>query len=385
MNIDRALASIQRIAALEPIPGADFIELAHIKGWTCIVKKGDFAAGDLCVFFEIDSFLPVKPEYEFLRKGCFKSTTNLGDGFRIKTMKMRGCLSQGLALPVIDCGLSPFAAYDEEQDVTEELGVQKYERPVPANMRGSMRGSLPSFIQKTDQQRIQNISQRTWENEILGHNFEVTLKLDGSSITVYKYNGDIGVCSRNINLKMFEDAPSEGFFAKVWRKIRGLPAPVGAPIHNKFIDAARDTGLLSFVERYKGNIAVQGELMGPGIQGNREGLSEPNIYVFDLFQPDSYTYMAVDERAALMMGAELPEAQHITDLAFDLYPEDYTDEEKAASFAKWQKDLLAMADRPSMVHPVAEGLVFKREDGQFSFKVINNNYLLNEKDETNDE
>jgi len=99
----RKLASIRRVADISPIDGADNIELLKIDGWNVVANKGIHKENDLVVFFEIDSFLPVRPEFEFLRKSCFRSTKNLGDGFRLKTVKLRGTISQGLVLKVEDC------------------------------------------------------------------------------------------------------------------------------------------------------------------------------------------------------------------------------------------------------------------------------------------
>lgn len=96
----RKLASIQRVYKIEPIDGADRIELAHVLGWQCVVNKDSFAPMDLGVYFEIDSFLPVKPEFEFLRASSYKKTDIMGEGFRLKTMRFRGQISQGLLLPL---------------------------------------------------------------------------------------------------------------------------------------------------------------------------------------------------------------------------------------------------------------------------------------------
>ena len=105
----RKLASIRRVVEIKPIEGADAIEAIRVDGWWCVTKKGEFKVNDLCTYFEVDSFLPVRPEFEFLRKACFKSTKHLGDGFRLKTIKLRGQVSQGLALPITI--LSSFGDY----------------------------------------------------------------------------------------------------------------------------------------------------------------------------------------------------------------------------------------------------------------------------------
>src|SRR6185369_15683743 len=170
---ERRLATIRRVSAVEPIPGADRIVKIVVDGWECITQKtNNFEVGSLVLYFEIDSFLPVREEFEFLRKGCFKSTTNLGDGFRIKTIKMKGQIAQGLSLSLgdffkqekdgrwyyeiepegVECGhdrVSETIYLEEGMDLTEYFGVQKYEKPLvgpggsrlgPMNSRGHFSG-----------------------------------------------------------------------------------------------------------------------------------------------------------------------------------------------------------------------------------------------------
>lgn len=152
----RKLATIRRISELNPIPKADAIEVATVDGWKAVVKKGDFKVGDLAIYLEVDSWVP----YElapFLSKDKEPKEYNGVKGERLRTIKLRGQLSQGLLLPID-------VAYDEDppdydhvflegDDVTELLGIQKWERPVPAQLAGLMKGSFPSFIPKTDQER----------------------------------------------------------------------------------------------------------------------------------------------------------------------------------------------------------------------------------------
>ncbi len=391
MEIKRKLASFRRISELVPIEGADKIELALIDGWQVVVKKGEFKPGELCIYFEIDSFLPVRPEFEFLRASSYREHPELGQGFRLKTVKLRGQLSQGLALPKYILG--NFASFDNKskawisavfspdptesmelmaveivgEDLTEIMGVQKWETPIPAQLAGDVIGGFPSFIPKTDQERIQNMDTKTHEprtvtyiqdgvlvNKVLNKRkptifdstFEVTLKLDGSSMTVYKKDGEVGVCSRNMNLR--EDASNA-----YWR-------------------AANACGLIRFLqERFEGNYAIQGELMGPGVQGNREGLKELKFFVFDVFDINKGKYLLPIERHSfiLTMIMEGVALDHVPVIETDYkIPEENTLE-----------TLLKFADRESLNHKVAEGLVFKSMDSELSFKVINNNFLLNEK------
>ena len=193
MNTSRKLASVRIVKELKDITGANKIQLALIDGWQCVVNKNEFKVGDKCIYFEIDSFLPIEDQYEFLRKSSFKSTENLGEGFRIKTIKLKGQLAQGLLLPLENQEL------EVGTDLTEELNVKLFEPMISANIAGEIKGSFPYFIPKTDQERIQNI----WD-EIKNTNdtFEVSTKLDGTSMTIYKYDNEFGICSRNWELKI---------------------------------------------------------------------------------------------------------------------------------------------------------------------------------------
>ena len=174
--MERKLASVQRIASIRPIEGADAIEVARINNWDVVVKKNEFKEGELCVYFEIDSFLPIREEFEFLRKSSFKK---MGDqeGFRLKTIRLRGQVSQGLVVPITilngdyiigisqqphgdQLQLGPYddaLVIEEGADVTELLGVEKYEPPIPAELSGKVKGYFPSFIHKTDEERVQNL------------------------------------------------------------------------------------------------------------------------------------------------------------------------------------------------------------------------------------
>ena len=144
---ERKLVTHRVIKDIIPIEGADLIELAIVDGWQCVVKKGEFKVGDTGVYFEVDSFLPIKPEYEFLRKGGYKVVEGLGEGFRIRTIKLKGKLSQGLLLPLE--GEPQF-----DVDLSEAYGVRKYEKPIPAQLQGKVKGNFPDFLRKTDQERV---------------------------------------------------------------------------------------------------------------------------------------------------------------------------------------------------------------------------------------
>ena len=174
----RKLASIQRIWKIEPIEGADRIELAHVLGWQCVVNKGQFQPMDIGVYFEIDSFLPIRPVYEFMRSSSYKKTDIMGEGFKLRTMRFRGQISQGLLLPLSQFPEIPADAAVGD-DVTELLGVRKWEIEERATTGGTVIGNLPYDIPHTDETRVQE------EPELIqafaGLEYYISTKMDGSS------------------------------------------------------------------------------------------------------------------------------------------------------------------------------------------------------------
>lgn len=344
----RKLVSVRVIDNLSPIDGADFIELAHIDGWQCVVGKGEFSVGDLCAYFEIDSFIP--KTLPFMEKFTKNITTfNSIEGMRVKTVKLRGQISQGLAIPL----KSLFDKSPEllvGKDITDDLGVVKWERKEFSGVRtGNMAANFPSFIKKTDQERIQNCKWVLNSDEC----FEVTYKLDGSSITIYKLSKDsvysdgvedkIGVCSRNIELK-------EG---------GGL-----------FWDAAIDNGIISAMEKLDGSFAIQGELLHPTIQGNFEGVADSEIHIYSVFDIDKQEYLVPTERLSLLDSIGLI-SKHIK--VIDLV-------EIGNLFGRDLDKAIEYADGDGLYKGYREGVVFKSLTiPNLSFKIISNKYLLKEK------
>lgn len=355
-DITRKLATVRTIAAVLPIEGADQIELVKIDGWQCVVKKGEFKVGDPCVYFEIDSLLPIQDRYEFLRKSSYRKQVDGTEGFRLRTIKLRGQLSQGLALPLGGLGLtqgaygSSHTYVDIGEDVTELLGVTKYEAQVPTCLKGDAVGMFPSFIRKTDEERIQNLSHFFTLHK--DTEFEATIKLDGSSCTFYYKDGEFGVCSRNINLK-----ENEG---------------------NAFWEAAKKLNLPERMKAYGRNIAIQGELVGEGIQKNPEGLKSKEFFAFNIWEIDEQRYMIPAERQVVLAQLSRLPGPFITQVPLL--------SSRVRIFVEMPNidKLLEYVDGPSLNAPVREGVVFKSlglVDGQLvSFKCINNKYLLKEKD-----
>jgi RNA ligase (TIGR02306 family) len=342
---ERKLASVRRIKEIRPIDGADRIVCAVIDGWELVTQKSNnFQVGDLVVYFEIDSLLPEIEQFEFLRPHYVSKSQN-GAGFRLKTIKLRGQVSQGLILPLQDIDGYKFiediqgslVEVQEGQDLTDLLGVRKYEKVIPAQLAGKVRGNFPShLIPKTDQERIQNCFDNwfyKWREDV----FEVTIKLDGSSFTCYKWRDHVGVCSRNLELVDTDD--------------------------NSFWQIMRKHDLVNKLRALGRNIAIQGELMGPGVQDNREGFTELRMFVFDIFDIDQQMYLSTFERHALIDQLELESVPVIETCAFPGFSS--------------VKDFLRYAERESVNNPVAEGVVFKSiTNPNCSFKAISNAYLL---------
>jgi RNA ligase (TIGR02306 family) len=335
----RKLATIRTIEALDPIPNADAIELATVGGWKVVAQKGLYKVGDLAVYFEIDSWMPTKLA-PFLSKGKEPRVFEGIQGERLRTIKLRGQLSQGLLIPLRECEGEDytFDAFEEGYDVTELLGVVKWEKPINAQLAGVCKGNFPTLIPKTDQERVQNI-----KKELLAVHcdlFEVTEKLEGSSMTVYRIDGEFGVCSRNMDLKRDENN-------SFWK------TAVFLDIENKMIALEMD------------NVAIQGELIGPGIQGNIYGLSQPEFHVFDIYSIKDGEYVTPQHRWDVVAKLGLSHVPVLDDM---FVMTDSIDE------------LLNLAEGVSRLANVErEGLVFKQLDGGMTFKAISNKYLLGEK------
>jgi RNA ligase (TIGR02306 family) len=333
----RKLASIQKIKSLEPIEEADAIERATVLGWQLVVKKGEFKVGDLCIYCEIDSLFPDKPEFEFLRPRKM----------RVKTIRLRGQISQGICFPL--SFLPADFAIVEDADCTEALGIVKYEPPVPAHLSGIAKGKFPSFIPKTDETRVQ-VMQRLLD-KYKGETCYLTEKLDGSSATFYFYQNEFGVCSRNLDL--LEDG------------------------ENTFWKVARALDIETKLRSLNGNFALQGELVGEHIQDNKLKLRGHTVYFFNIFDIDRFEYFPY-ARFVKTIG----------DLNLQTVPILSTD----YSLSNDIDSIIQMATRKSAVNPDvwAEGIVIRPlmekidlilsnenfNNGRVTLKAINPEFLL---------
>lgn len=326
----RKMATVRVIDSILPIPDADSIECAVIGGWKVVTKKGEYQPGDLAVYCEIDSWIPHELA-PFLSKGEPKEYNGV-KGERLRTVRLRKQLSQGLLLPHSIVG----TLWGEGDDVSELLNIQKWEAPVNPQLAGQVKGNFPSQIPKTDQERVQNLK-RELENydSVL---FEVTEKMEGSSMTCYLIDGEFGVCSRNMDLKRDDN----NTFWKV---------AIQEDIEQKLRAYGADS------------IAIQGELIGPGIQGNIYNLISHHFKVFDVYDIQEGYYLLPEDRKTFVDAIGL---KHVPVLGTHLLVDPDID------------SILLVAEGKSLLNPnqEREGVVYKSMNSQFSFKAISNKYLL---------
>jgi RNA ligase (TIGR02306 family) len=347
----RKLASIRKIIDISPIEKADLIELAQVDGWRVVVKKGEYKVGDLAVYLEVDSWVPHELA-PFLSRGQEPREYNGIKGERLRTVRLRGQLSQGLLLPV-NIGIGGFTwirdinnetvLVNEGDDVTDHLGIQKWEAPIPVQLTGQIRGNFPSIIPKTDQERAQNLVAEIAAAYNQDMYFEITEKIEGSSCTFYlDLENEFHVCSRNLDLKRDNNN-------SFWR------AAIKNNVENRM--------LIANMEGY----AIQGELVGPSIQGNIYGFSDVEFFVFDIYNAKKGRYLTPLERQETINQLGL---NHVPILNWNV--------NLVTADIEY---LLSMADGRSQLGkcPMREGLVFKAMNGGMTFKVISNSYLLGER------
>ena len=357
---ERKLARLVVLDEVIAHPNAEFLDIATIGGWRVVAQKGLYVTGDIAAYFEVDSWIPheIAP---FLSKDKEPKVYEGVKGERLRTIKLRGEISQGLLIPVTELpnsgeilaqlnqqALESMGGFDI--DLTETLGILKWERPVNANLAGLAKGNFPQFIRKSDQERVQNIKRQYQDSVAAEEEYNVTFKLDGSSFTGYlrATSEEIytGVCSRNLDLK-FEG--NEGnLFVQTFNKYN------------------LDDKLRTFHVVTGRSIALQGEMVGPGIQSNFEGLEEIELYIYNVFDIDKQAYM-------------LPgEARHVCDaLDLKMVPTFSVRMKLPATMA----DVLALADGDSgLKGKFREGLVFKSLTRNFQWKAISNRYLIKQGD-----
>jgi RNA ligase (TIGR02306 family) len=349
--IVRKLASIQTVNAVEPIPNADAIERVRVLGWWVVAKKGEHRPGEKVVYCEIDSLLPERPEFEFLRASSFKpaqtdvdGAETLPAGFRIKTVRLRGQVSQGICFPL--GVLPPGAPADEGADVTDLLGVRKWEPP-PVGLGGKVKGGFPGFLPKTDETRVQVLEPVLERHR--GRTFHVTEKLDGTSFTAFLHRGEFGICSRNL---WMDEADETNVLVRVARGLR---------LEEKLRDARDRLGF---------DVAIQAEVIGPGIQKNKYALKAVTLRVFNVLNVEACRLLDHDAARAMLEACGLESVPQLGTLVLN-----HTVDE-----------LVAMAEGVSVLNPNTqrEGVVLRPPaeeydadiGGRLSFKAINPKFLL---------
>ena len=357
----RKLMTVRTIDNILPIKDADMIEQLVIDGWNVVAQKGIHSVGDIIVYFEIDSFLPIEDvRFEtFMKFGV--NTFEGKQGHRVKTKRLRGVYSQGIVIP-----LKEFPEIVEplpDTDYAELFGVVKYEKQEVTGFSGDAKGTFPWFLQKSDQDRIQNVYGRLSNSDLADKEFVGTLKMDGSSITVFavdksKYVPDsedvvgvdiaIGYCSRNQQLKM-PYTSEDGWFEKTGKFYQG------ASNSDLFVKVAE---LCSITGK---SLAIQGELVGQGIQGNFEKFEKYQVFAYNIFDVDAGKF--VDYKTFLEYAA-------MVDL--QIVPEAYPAQ---TILGKGVAEIVAMADGKGLLANYREGIVWKQVDGDCQFKAISNKYL----------
>lgn len=329
----RKLATIRNVDEIRPIEGADAIELAVFGGWQVVVKKAqEINPGMPVVYCEIDSVFPEQQQYEFLRQ----------DKFRLRTKKFRGALSQGIVFKINE--VLTVGNYAEGEDVTGILGITLYEPPIPAAISGDVVGAYPGSVPKTDEERVQNLAIETFS----GMSFFVTEKLDGTSCSFIFDELGLHVCGRNW---AFCEAPDQTF----WKLVRHYD------IEEKLRDHHTRTGSY---------LALQGEVVGYGIQSNIYGLKGQDIFIFNIFDITRQRYLPVAAYCKILDDFGLKGvpvvAENFLNVEFD------------------HARFLEYAEGKSLLNPQVEreGVVFRSIDetrsnqGKISFKAISNKYLL---------
>ncbi len=337
----RKLASVVTVGPVSPIADADRIEVARVAGWQCVVKKGEVSPGALAVYLEIDSVPPDTATFAWLWQPKTATTrVPRPDSFRIRTLRLRGTLSQGLLMPLAQLGLVDVKDGD---DLTERLGITKYEPPAPSGM-GDYRGPFPSIVPKTDELRVQSFPAVL--DELRGKPFVATVKMDGTSATFVKVDGELHVCGRNHSI-----AEGENLYWYVAKKYR----------------------LAEVLEAHP-TLALQGEVVGPGIQKNPAALKDKDLFVFSAYDWQAGRHLSDAELRELCARHALQPVP----LAFE-----------GEAFDETIESLLLRAEGlyPNTSNQ-REGIVIRPKaearsevlGGRLSFKAISNRYLLDERD-----
>lgn len=366
----RKLATIRKITDIQPIPNADAIEVATVGGWKAVIGKGQYEVGETIIYCEIDSYLPIREEFEFLRKSSYIQMEDGKEGFRLKTMKLRGQISQGLVLKLDTlngCENSDGEKFvlgfrsiegkridtlgnengfnielESGYDVTDLLGITKYEKPIPKELEGKIHGYIDGRIKRTDEERIQNLTEDY--DQLREFTYTESEKIDGESFTSFVLDERFGVCTRELDLIIPEEYSDD------------LPRHLRYALKNDLEEKVRSFGK---------NIALQGELVGPGITKNKYNLEDLELFLFNIFDIDTYSYYPKSEMIKIADQLGMKVAPIVNDKII---------------LPTTTEELLALVEGKSYLNSNTEreGSVFvsNNSNERISFKVISNKYLL---------
>ena len=404
----RKMASVQKIASLTPIENSDFLEVAMMEnlGWKVVVKKGEFQIGDKVIYFEIDSAIDVKdlpPFMEFLKDRCLKklftartpeTSAFSGEYVRIKTIKLRGQVSQGLIIPVdairdFNAELWGMIPTNTDavigMDLTEEFHVEVWDRLVEwyeersqlgpkASMHAA--GSFPSDVPKTDEERVQTAYFDLIKDPAnVDGKWEVTEKNDGSSCTLFYRPmtwGSLDKESMQISSRRFllkDDGCSDDWFEPFKRMGWDTLEDKLKDVYWKgLLEVDNTDGKAYELLPREHELAIQGEMIGPKFNGNRDRNKETHFRVFRIFDITDQKFVTPRVRYAIckFLGLEHVKVIETCQIFHKLHNID---------------EFLAYADGKTDNGLPREGVVFKRvDDGSVSFKAVSNKYLLKQED-----
>ena len=364
--MSRKLASVKKIKAIRPIEGADRIEVVQVLNWDCVASKGQYHVGDLVIYFEIDSLLPDIPAFEFLKKSAWSQKLNK---YKISTHKFRNQISQGLVMPITQLreiynainGTSISSIdYDEGDDLTALLKIEKYEPPVSNGPLGEVINH-EWYVPKTDEERIQVCAENVLPEYIKREQNEwyASIKLDGTSCTAGLFDDAFLIGGRTQWYK------GENMYTTTVKKYGDIEAKA-----REYLDA---TGVY---------VVFQGELCGPGIQSNRLGLKEKEWFIFNVFvsttgKYDSYEKLDLIGMLAMCENFGLKHVPIINDeYKFSFKGYSNTDELVNGLLSYVDNFKYRTYFEDASPNQIAEGLVFRLNDMTNSFKVVSNKFLL---------
>ena len=321
-------SSIERILKLESHSNADSLDIASVLGWQVIVKKGQFKEGDLVVYIATDTIVPEIPEFEFLRK----------EKFRVKPIKLRGVVSQGIVFPLSILDNIDKIELKEGLDITAVLGIEHYEKPIPACMNGEVKGNFPTvLLSKTDEVRLQAYPELL--EEFHGKLCYSTVKLDGTSATYVFHNNEFHVCGRNYEYK--------------------------DTVENVYWSIAKKYNIENILKNT--NIAIQGECVGPGIQGNPAGFKQVDFFIFNVVDITTRRILSLEDMIRFSKHSKIPIVPLDGKFKFD-HNYDQLMEMSKGMYAESKNQREGIVIRP------LEPCYSKTLQGFLSAKIINPNY-----------